>query len=296
MDHTPIKLFPHLEKASVYSEEIGSQIIALDHDHDFYEIAMVRSGTAEHRSNGVTTEVSEGDVFIIPRGTSHSWESTRDLDLLNIYYCPERFLSIIGASKASTLLHCLFFSADLFKNPAMSAVTNFKCAEFALFSIRRELEEIQYLTDCDQDIADTFYSGCFLKILSGLARDYTRHHSLSNKHMHPAVYRLLDILNQYAIAGEVPNISAHADQLGVSLQHLTRIFSEGVGMPPFKYFNKRRLEHAKDLLIKDAHTHTEIAHRLGFCDSAHFTRVFKENFLVTPSEFKSRHVPSKKVA
>lgn len=288
MRHLPLKIFPFSDEVPVFFEQLDSQRATPIHDHEFYEIAIILQGSARHSTGGVVTEASVGDTFVIPTGASHSWTGTRDLQLLNIYYRAECFISIIGASGESTSLSSLFFSSHFFENPAMRAVVNFKTNSHTLASIRNELAEIQFLPDELPILAQTFCAGCFLKILSRLASNYLTHHSLSpaKQLMHPTVYRLLEALNHQASLGEVPSMSLHADQLGMTPQYISRIFTEQVGMPPIKYFNQRRLEHAKELLSKNFHTTTEIAHRLGFSDSAHFCRAFKENFHLTPSEFR----------
>jgi AraC-like DNA-binding protein len=288
MEHLAIRDIPHLKETAVCSQVFESHYVSSDHDHEFYEVAMVRRGTATHQSGGISTEATEGDVFIIPRGVSHAWLRPQNLSIINIYYNSERFLPLVGASKASTVLQFLFFCSDIFKNPSMSAATRFKCSEETFFSVRRELEDVACDLDTDSTVRDTFQSVCFLKAISFLARDFLKDNGLplGGKVLNPAVYRLLEILNQHAAIGEVPSIGDHAERLGVSLQHLTRMFSEGFGEPPFKYFNRRRLECAKELLRNNAYTSTEIAHRFGFCDSAHFTRNFKESFKITPSEYR----------
>jgi len=288
MRHLPIKSFPFSDEVPVYFEQLEAQRATPIHDHEFYEIAIILQGSAKHTAGEVMTEATVGDTFVIPTGASHSWTGTRDLQLLNIYYRAECFVSIIGASGESTSLSSLFFSSHFFEKPAMRTVVCFKTSSHTLASIRNELAEIRFLPDELPVLSQTFCSGCFLKILSRLASNYLTHHSLSpaKQVMHPSVYRLLEALNHQASLGEVPSMGAHADQLGLTPQYMSRIFTEQVGIPPLKYFNQRRLKHASELLSKNIYTTTEIAYRLGYSDSAHFCRTFKESFHLTPSEFK----------
>ncbi|MGP4029102.1 helix-turn-helix domain-containing protein [Actinomadura sp. 3N407] len=75
-----------------------------------------------------------------------------------------------------------------------------------------------------------------------------------------------------------------AAALGISVRHLSRVF-EPEGLTPARYVMQRRLTKAKEDLADPTASHTtvaEIAHRHGFADQAHFTRVFRERFGCTP--------------
>jgi AraC-like DNA-binding protein len=288
MDHVPLKMFSLTEEASVFFERTFEKVEVPEHDHAFYEITIVLEGEARHQAGNQLNEAQQGDVFIVPVGASHAWLRPSNLHLLNIYYRSERLLPVIGGPEA-----CLFFSSDFFDNPAMKPVVNFRVAKETLSLIQHELNSIQILHEVSPTASRTFHAGCFLKILSILGFEYSNFYSGTEIHrsLHPAVYRLLELLNHQASIGEVPKIGQHASRLGMSSEHLSRIFMEEVGIPPFKYFAKRRLTHAKDLLLKNVYTNTEVAFRLGFADSAHFCRVFKDAFHSTPTEFKQQFHP-----
>ena len=47
------------------------QFRKLPHHHEFYELAMVLSGTADHCLNERTIPLAAGCVFVIPPGVAH---------------------------------------------------------------------------------------------------------------------------------------------------------------------------------------------------------------------------------
>ncbi len=55
-----------------------------------------------------------------------------------------------------------------------------------------------------------------------------------------------------------------------------------------EYINKIRLEEAKKLLLNSPLSVKEISYAVGFATTNHFTRVFKQEFGVPPSEFRSK--------
>jgi AraC family transcriptional regulator len=87
-------------------------------------------------------------------------------------------------------------------------------------------------------------------------------------------------------------IDAHLEQ-AVSIEQLARAadlspsyfmraFKQTVGRPPHQHILARRLERARHLLEQPGASLSDIALRTGFADQAHFTRLFKRQFGVTP--------------
>jgi AraC family transcriptional regulator len=73
-----------------------------------------------------------------------------------------------------------------------------------------------------------------------------------------------------------------AHGVGLSPAHFARAFKESLGRPPHQYLLALRLERARRLLETTNASLSEIAQRAGFADQAHFTRLFKRAFGVTP--------------
>ena len=82
-----------------------------------------------------------------------------------------------------------------------------------------------------------------------------------------------------------------ARRVGLSRRRLDEIFVKNFGRPVTAYIWERRLERAKDML-HDAHqmsrTITEVAFSVGFEDTSHFSRAFKNRFGTAPSVWRSQ--------
>ena len=71
-------------------------------------------------------------------------------------------------------------------------------------------------------------------------------------------------------------------------------FKELTGMTPYKYILNFRLKHAAGLLITHPEmTITEISDYCGFSSSIHFSRCFKNQYGVSPQNYKKKSEPSK---
>jgi signal transduction histidine kinase/DNA-binding response OmpR family regulator/ligand-binding sensor domain-containing protein len=74
-------------------------------------------------------------------------------------------------------------------------------------------------------------------------------------------------------------------ELGINRSKLYGIVKEITGMTLGHYILKIRLEKAADLLRNTDMTITETCYKIGICSPSYFTRAFKTQFGMTPSEF-----------
>ena len=57
-------------------------------------------------------------------------------------------------------------------------------------------------------------------------------------------------------------------------------------MSPLKYINMKKIDAAREMLINDKKSITEIAFDLGFSSSQYFSTFFKKHSSFTPDEFR----------
>jgi AraC-like DNA-binding protein len=82
-----------------------------------------------------------------------------------------------------------------------------------------------------------------------------------------------------------PTVDELASELSLSRRHLQRLCGTAFGMSPRAYVNRRRLSYAKDLIIEGL-TLTATAAKLGFSTIHSFSRWFKNQTGVTPSDYR----------
>lgn len=73
---------------------------------------------------------------------------------------------------------------------------------------------------------------------------------------------------------------------GRSLSTFKREFKEIYNSTPLKWIRNRRLDKARELLLHTPLSITEICFSSGFENPAHFSKVFKERYGVSPSKYK----------
>ena len=71
-----------------------------------------------------------------------------------------------------------------------------------------------------------------------------------------------------------PSIPDLAVECRLSVSHFARAFRQATGMPPHRWLMNRRIERAKELLLKGELELAQVALACGFVDQSHFTRFF----------------------
>lgn len=83
-------------------------------------------------------------------------------------------------------------------------------------------------------------------------------------------------------------LAALAAEAGLSAHHFGKAFKASFGVPPCQYVTRRRIHRAKEQLLSDQQSISEIAHALGFCSHSHLSDVFRRLTGMTPSEFRKK--------
>lgn len=84
------------------------------------------------------------------------------------------------------------------------------------------------------------------------------------------------------------NFSTHlSEKMGKDYSSLSSLFSEVEGTTIEQYIIHQKIERAKELLVYNEFSLTEIADQLNYSSAAHFSSQFKKVTGLTPSHFKN---------
>jgi AraC-like DNA-binding protein len=112
----------------------------------------------------------------------------------------------------------------------------------------------------------------------------TQNQGNGNLLCHPAVLEVKSIIQKKF--SEDIRINDLADEVGISTDHLIRLFLKHEGVTPSHFLWKRRLMSGMDLLRNTGLTVSEIAYQSGFKTSQHFARTIKKHTNLTPTEVR----------
>lgn len=96
--------------------------------------------------------------------------------------------------------------------------------------------------------------------------------------------RIKDYL--YDHVQEKLNVARLSHEMNISESVAYHTFSEYYGSSLMKYYMSIKMDYAKQLLGQTDDTVVAIAHRLSFQDEKYFSRCFKKEFGITPSQYR----------
>ncbi len=81
-----------------------------------------------------------------------------------------------------------------------------------------------------------------------------------------------------------------SDQFGLVPSYLSKIFSKSKGLSPAKYIVQLRVDTAKELLVEHPDMLAkDVAFVVGYSDPNYFSRIFKRETGLYPSEFREKN-------
>lgn len=143
-----------------------------------------------------------------------------------------------------------------------------------------------------QALADIYSEDMILSLLTQLllsllcntqspAQPLQYAHSLKNENT------IISRAQQYIAANVQGRLSVPdtAKNAGVSASYLTALFHKHLQISPGDYIRRIKLQEAKLLIRSGTMNFTQIAEALNYSTVHHFSRQFKENFGITPSDY-----------
>ena len=191
---------------------------------------------------------------------------------------------IKGTSLGKQICNYHFFSYNV--NEALHISEHERQLVLDLFSkIKYELEH-----SIDKH-SKTLISNNIELVLNYCSRFYdrqfiTRDHS--NKGILESFEKLLTKYFSSDLVQEVgiPTISYCASELNLSANYFGDLIKKETGKTAGEYINLKLIDIAKEKIFDDKKSVSEIAYELGFKYPQHFTRMFKQQVGVTPSDYR----------
>lgn len=231
------------------------------HIHPHLELIYVKSGASIATADNKKYRLGDGDLFLTFPNQIHFYHDETSIDAYMLIFAPDLFsdLKDIFQNKTpiSPVLHEDQLPGDIAERlvnirERLNSDDHFSriCAKGGLLSLLGEILPQMALTDtqADQDSIKRLLIYCTENYLEPLS---------------------LDILSS---------------ELHLNKYYISHIFQERMNMSYKDFINRLRVEHACNLLTKDAHV-TEVAYASGFTTIRTFNRAFLKHMGMTPREY-----------
>jgi AraC family transcriptional regulator, transcriptional activator of pobA len=244
------------------------------HRHNFQEIILLIEGHADHTIDGSNYKVFAPAVLLVAEGKVHSFFPDPNVRGWAIRFTNE-FLPLEINELFSQFI-------ELSTIPLQNEKTINK-----LETISKLLYEEYRRPAAD----DNSISRNLLSALLNLLKFEKRKLHIPNQPEKTAdycmFYQFLNLLDKNFKKEQT--VEFYAKKLNITTKKLGELCKERFGISTIKIIEQRRLIEAKRLLAYTSQTVQEIAFDLGYEDHSYFTKVFRKNLKLSPTEFRERN-------
>ena len=256
------------------------QLDRTEHRHTFFELVYILKGTATHCVGQDSTSLRAGDYFIIDPGSEHCYRDAEDLELVNCLFLPEYIdRALEDCPSLSSLIsnQVLRFGVPV---DIRAADRIFYDADGVVGRLIRQME-FEYnarKTGCTEMLR------CYLtQVLVCAIRASEEAERI--RVQHNATTAIVNHLQQHY--AQPLSLSSISHQLGYTPQYLSSLFHKDTGMTIQAFLQRLRVEAACRLMDSHSMSLSSIAHAVGYSDSKHFSKVFRQHKGVSPREYLS---------
>ena len=224
-------------------------------DRQRWALVIKYEGKTTYFSNGKSFLSDANHIMVLPKGCSYEWQSHEAGYICSIEFeCEQTYTEPFNFYVKNSEKTLRAFKALQYKR-------NIKKALFEMESIR--------------DV----YS-----ILLALARSETEKYFPTEKYnkIAPAI-EYVSVNYDKTITNDLL-----AGVSGMSTVYFRKLFSEIMGVSPVAYAQRFRIEKAKEMLKTDFGTISDVAASLGYTSLYDFSRAFKKQVGVSPSNYLKR--------
>ncbi|RAV30571.1 AraC family transcriptional regulator [Sinomicrobium soli] len=268
--------------SNTFKQHAGSfhEAISLPHKHDFFVLVFFSSGSGVHEIDFHSYPILPGSVFMMSPGQTHHWKFTADTDGFVLFHTREFYE-----------MH--FMNRSLYNFPFYYSVQNpsslfipdedRECISGLFARIFREHMRGGYMsTPLVASLLDILYINMSRLYLQTENSEVTVPAGYTKK------IRILERLIEEHYPVE-KSASAYAAMMNISPKHLNRMVKLSLGKTVTELVADRVLLEAKRLLVHAPKSFAAIARTLGYEDYAYFSRFFRRNTGMTPSDFVRRY-------
>lgn len=257
------------------------------HDHDFYELGIVESGSGLHVSDEATELIGRGTVVFVPPGVGHEYRSCQDVRVYNCFFRAELDeLELIWAFRDSHL-RALFNPTGVYRSRSLRSRVIVSLDDAEMAAVIAALEAIRTADPASRTRArELAHLLIGLDLIANACR--TGERLADVRPITPVVVTAAIDALERDIAFPW-TLEALSTRLFVGPFHLSRTFAKWVGMPPIRYLAHRRAERAAALLAGTDESVASIGASIGWSDPSHFSRRFHAAFGVSPRAYRRRH-------
>ena len=243
------------------------------HRHDFYVLVLFTNGTGLHKIDFDTFDITKGSLFLMQPGQIHLWELSSDIDGYIVFFSKEIYNLHFRDKKIEEYL---FFQSSKNKPELVLNIDEMKQIQPYFELMVNENQEDQ-LQKKDK----------MLNLLDCILVEILRIYNIESNHLTSTYNHKLKefeiLLEQFYKTEKSP--SFYADKMAITLKHLNRISKNILNITITELIARRVILESKRIMVDKNRNITQIADELGYSNYSYFSKLFKKNVGMTPTEF-----------
>ncbi len=269
----------HKINSSNFSEEA--------HYHNYYQIGYVECGVITHCQEGQKVNLVGGDAFIIPPRFVHSVIFNENAELYSLSFSPKIFSSSESRSSFYNFLRALNFNAG--SQGKIDVRLNVTLNESHRKSIKSLFDCLlrEFSSKSPQKLSAS--ASLIASLLCILSQAYAVLPAIEVRSHQYGTYRenVIRCIKYIEENFSKPlTIDVLADQFAVSRSTLGLWFSRLTGMTVKAFINRKRIEHAAEMIRSSSFTITEIATMVGYEEFSTFYRNFTKVMGISSANYR----------
>ncbi len=268
-DDAPITYEPLVSTFSIneilgyYYQVRNSNYLFSGESHDFWELTFI--------DNGELKTTVDGDEYVL-----------NEMDL--ILYAPKQFHTQYTSDTKSCSYLTILFDMDI---PDSYLITN------RVYHAHRDIHNTlnNFIKVSNNDVLyDSELMLCYLKelVIKILQYDFQSSTPVASTPMQQRFEN--ELLNEIIIyindtIYEQLTIEEICNKFSISRSSLQALFKNNIGTAPKQYISDLKLNKSKLLIKESIYTISEISNMLGFTSIHYFSRKFKQQFGITPTDY-----------
>ncbi len=247
------------------------------HDLDFNEIASFPSNLSEFCYKIQQDESAKQKCYLVDKS---AFEMVRKSGTVYTYKCHCGLIETVAPIYNYGILTGYFMMGQICDDQ-VSGIENIKHLSKDYFRTQKELEiACQKIPVIKSDIMESY-----INVLEIIAEYMTSTNRMTGKDCDLALSTQNYICRFYH---KKLSVNLLCEIFGCSRTTLMNTFRERFGITLGHYMTQYRLEKAEKMLVIGEKSIKSVAAECGFSDQNYFTKVFRQNYGLTPSEYRKK--------
>lgn len=254
------------------------------HNHNFFELIIVKQGSGLHLLNDVSFSYSPGDVFLLTPEDHHSFEIDTSTKFIYIKFTEQLFDE--KEEWQSKLWKKRIQQVITMPNTIPESIICDKDDQQSILAIAEVmLKEFSVTSTLSRPLILNLFSALLAIILRNLAGKMTPMSKVRLEERQK-VSELLTYIRQHIGQRDKLTQQNLAEQFSISQNYVSIYLKKHTGMRLQNLITETRLKTAERLVKQSSLPISQIADKVGFTDASHMNKMFRKYRDLNPSELR----------